>query len=190
MWSAKVDKLTRTLAVTASGDFTAKLWCATTGKELFEFKHKHVVKSVDFSADTEQFVSGCQDGLLRIFRTAEPSIAPREIKVAGDLSDAVTKCLWTPSQNMILLGKRSGVVELWDVREGFGSPVPAISAKVAENQPVMDVELNSNDLLTAASGTTVYRFSFSTIYDSVIHLRNNLSCLIAFFHSFLHRRFP
>lgn len=49
MWSAKVDAYTRTLAATASGDFTAKLWCATTGKELHEFKHKHVVKSVDFS---------------------------------------------------------------------------------------------------------------------------------------------
>jgi WD40 repeat protein len=50
VWSAKVDSLTRTLAATGSGDFTAKLWCVTTGKELHEFKHKHVVKSVDFSA--------------------------------------------------------------------------------------------------------------------------------------------
>ena len=33
----------------SAGDFTAKLWCATTGKELHEFKHKHVVKSIDFS---------------------------------------------------------------------------------------------------------------------------------------------
>lgn len=49
VWSTKVDTLTRTLAVTASGDFTAKLWCATSGKELCEYKHKHVVKSVDFS---------------------------------------------------------------------------------------------------------------------------------------------
>jgi serine-threonine kinase receptor-associated protein len=50
VWSAKVDSRTRTLAATASGDFTAKLWCAHTGKELHEFKHKHVVKCVDFSA--------------------------------------------------------------------------------------------------------------------------------------------
>ena len=59
MWSAKVDAYSRTLAATASGDFTAKLWCATTGKELHEFKHKHVVKSVDFSR-----VSGITDNQL------------------------------------------------------------------------------------------------------------------------------
>jgi WD40 repeat protein len=49
VWSAKIDALTRTLAATASGDFSAKLWCANTGKELHEFKHNHVVKTVDFS---------------------------------------------------------------------------------------------------------------------------------------------
>lgn len=49
VWSAKIDSLTRTLAATASGDFSAKLWCANTGKELVDLKHSHVVKSVDFS---------------------------------------------------------------------------------------------------------------------------------------------
>ena len=49
VWSSKIDPLTRTLALTGSGDFTAKLWCATTGKELCEMKHRHVVKTVDFS---------------------------------------------------------------------------------------------------------------------------------------------
>ena len=47
--SAKIDARSQTLCVTGSGDFTAKLWCATTGKELHEFKHKHVVRTVDFS---------------------------------------------------------------------------------------------------------------------------------------------
>ena len=49
VWSAKVDARSRTLAATASGDFTAKLWSTSTGKELYEFKHKHIVKCVDFS---------------------------------------------------------------------------------------------------------------------------------------------
>ena len=75
VWSAKVDALTRTLAATASGDFSAKLWCATTGKELCEFKHKHVVKSVDFSRDSERIATGCQDGLMRIYQTNRPEQA-------------------------------------------------------------------------------------------------------------------
>jgi len=49
VWSAKIDAYTRTFAATASGDFTAKLWCSSTGNELHEFKHNHVVKSIDFS---------------------------------------------------------------------------------------------------------------------------------------------
>lgn len=49
VWSAKIDAYTRTFAATASGDFTAKLWCSNTGNELHEFKHNHVVKSIDFS---------------------------------------------------------------------------------------------------------------------------------------------
>lgn len=52
VWSAKIDTMTRTLAATASGDFSAKLWCASTGKELHDFKHKHVTKCVDFSMVT------------------------------------------------------------------------------------------------------------------------------------------
>lgn len=54
----QVDALTRTLAATASGDFSAKLWCANTGKELYDLKHKHVVKSVDFSVDTLRIATG------------------------------------------------------------------------------------------------------------------------------------
>ena len=52
VWSCKVDTFSRTLAATASGDFSAKIWCVQTGKELFDCKHKHVVKSVDFSMVT------------------------------------------------------------------------------------------------------------------------------------------
>lgn len=47
--SARLDPASGTLAATASGDFTARLWCATSGKELAELKHKHVVRAVDFS---------------------------------------------------------------------------------------------------------------------------------------------
>ena len=72
VWSCQVDAATRTLCATASGDFSAKLWCATTGKELHEFKHKHVVKCVSFSHDTMNIITGCQDGNLRLYDTVNP----------------------------------------------------------------------------------------------------------------------
>mgnify|MGYP001303037011 CR=1 FL=1 len=69
IWSAKVDQATRTLTCTGSGDFSAKLWCTQTGKELAVLKHRHVVKCVDFSNDTNKIATVCQDGLLRVFDT-------------------------------------------------------------------------------------------------------------------------
>ena len=154
--------MTRTLAVTASGDFTAKLWCSTTGKELHEFKHKHVVKTVDFSADTSRIVTGCQDGLLRVYDTAVPEADPVEYRVASDLNDAVTKCLWTASENVVLIGKRSGVLELWDVRQG--GIAPSVRSIISLSLPVMDIELSSSHgLLTAAAGNAITILSSSDL---------------------------
>jgi WD40 repeat protein len=51
--SARLDPTSCSLAATASGDFTARLWCASTGKELAELKHKHVVRAVDFAMVNE-----------------------------------------------------------------------------------------------------------------------------------------
>ena len=102
VWSAKIDALTRTLALTASGDFTAKLWCCSTGKELFEFSHPHIVRSVDFShvrfviqsyipayhkdillfKDTLRIATGCHDGLVRVYQTASPESEPLKLKIA------------------------------------------------------------------------------------------------------------
>jgi WD40 repeat protein len=74
VWSVKVDSLTRTLAVTASGDFSSKLWCVTTGKELFEFKHKHVVKSADFTSVSPTFSVCFTETYLFVFVSVFSSI--------------------------------------------------------------------------------------------------------------------
>jgi len=155
VWSTKIDAFTRTLAVTASGDFTARLWCVTTGKELCELKHKHVVKSVDFSPDSNLIVSGCQDGLLRIFQTSRPDASPLEVRAAADVNDAVTKCLWsTEADGLLYVAKRSGVVEVWDSRDGSSSP--AMSTVISAGQPVMDIELSDkHGQLTVACGAAV-----------------------------------
>lgn len=157
VWSAKIDALTRTVAATGSGDFTAKLWCATTGKELYEFKHKHIVRSIDFSRDTLQIATGCQDGLVRIFQTAAPEAAPTEIRVAeSGINTAVTKVQWTAETGQLLIGKRSGLVELWDVRQPTVTPAQAIQMNPIA--PVTDMELSlSHNTLMIACGLKVFR---------------------------------
>ena len=148
VWSLKVDKLSRTLAASASGDFTAKLWCSSTGKELHEFKHKHVVKSLDFAFDSQRFATGCQDGLVRIFSTVDPGGYAIEMKVSTEPGvDGINKILWS-SENTIIVGKKNGKVEVWDTR----TPAEAVCSVVAPGGgvTVQDLELNS-----AAAGPTV-----------------------------------
>lgn len=161
VWSLKVDKLSRTLAASASGDFTAKLWCASTGKELHEFKHKHVVKSVDFAPDSESFATGCQDGLMRIFSTVEPNREAVEYKVSAETADGITKLLWS-SENTVIIGKRNGYVELWDKRVPGDQGAVSRVLVPGDGSPVQDLELNETGAATGgrpsvliASGTKV-----------------------------------
>jgi serine-threonine kinase receptor-associated protein len=154
VWSMKVDKRTRTLAATASGDFTAKLWCATTGTELYEFKHKHVVKSVDFSDSSERIATGCQDGLMRIYDVCRPEAAPEEFRISPTgVEEAIVKVKWL-EENILVLCKRSGVVEKWDVRTNSTQPI--MSVNVPGGMNVMDLEVcPAHDLILVAAGKKV-----------------------------------
>lgn len=162
VWSTKIDRLTRTLAVTASGDFSAKLWCATTGKELHEYKHKHVVKSVDFSNDTGRFATGCQDGVLRVYDTCVPDAAPLQFNHSNDpaRADPITRVHWGSKENnsTVLIGRRSGFVELWDVRCPSGEEAgrkPAALRQLEAGNQIIDMELGgssaSTDMLVATA---------------------------------------
>ena len=141
VWSCKVDSMTTSLAATASGDFSAKLWCATTGKELQDWKHKHVVKTVDFSSDSEQVATGCQNGKMAIFQTASPNSPPLELQVSPDNSSAPTKLFWegTNDPKMIVVGKKDGSIEKWDVRQSQSAGV-AIKVSLSDSCTIQDME--------------------------------------------------
>ena len=176
-WSTKIDHLTRTLAITGSGDFTAKLWCATTGKELYEYKHKHVVKSVDFSNDSERFVTGCQDGILRIYNTINPEIPPIMLNHSSILSttgvaavDPISRVHWGDKNcnDVVVVGRRSGFMELWDLRCSntsnidMNSSKPTITQQIMKDCSIIDIELsnihssnNSSNNIWIAAGKQV-----------------------------------
>ncbi len=79
------------LAATASGDFSVKVWDAISGKVCWEYPHKHIVKTVDFSLDSKLLATGGHEGLLRIYdlqkgENAEPvSIPQKENEVSNSL---------------------------------------------------------------------------------------------------------
>jgi len=143
VWSAKLDYMTRTLAATASGDFSSKLWCATTGKELYEFKHKHVVKTVDFSNDTQNIATGCQDGLMRIFDIMNPSSAPSQFVISPKSSESPTKISFLPNNSsLIIVGTKNSLIQLWDRRISPSSACVATVSQDSNGFSVMDIEIN------------------------------------------------
>jgi WD40 repeat protein len=66
VWSCRLDPA-GLLAGTASGDFSVQVWDAVTGSALWEFPHKHIVKTLDFSEDSKRLATGGHEGLLRIY---------------------------------------------------------------------------------------------------------------------------
>lgn len=66
VWGVDLNR-NATKAATGAADFSAKVWNALSGEEELTLTHKHIVKSVNFSADSESLVTCSNDKLLRIF---------------------------------------------------------------------------------------------------------------------------
>ena len=108
------------------------------------------------SQDILKIGTGCQDGLLRIFDTCHPSAPCQELKISSSFADSITKISWCQhALNTLVISKRSGTIELWDIRTNPASgPCKAVNLPGA--QVVMDMELNHDkDCIIAATGKQV-----------------------------------
>ncbi|CAF0740896.1 unnamed protein product [Brachionus calyciflorus] len=110
VWGATINK-EATLAATGAADFTAKLWDAKTGTELNSFSHRHIVKSVDFSLDSQYLVTGCNDKNLRLFDlnnyTSEPKV------LSGHTSNIKKSILANGSRKVISISDDK-TLRVWD----------------------------------------------------------------------------
>jgi len=157
VWSAHINN-TASQAVTGSADYTAKVWDALTGKELTSFNHVRIVKSVHFSLDGKQVLTGGQDKILRIFDLTKPEADP--LLMEGH-TQAVKTALWCKDGNTIISGGSDAVLRIWDIRSL--REVKAIPVKA----PISSIEISLNGQhLSTTSGKEV-TFWDASKYDVV-----------------------
>ena len=112
--------------------------------------------------------SGCQDGLLRIYDTCHPEKVPDEFRIASGIADGITKInFMTSDPNLIIIGKKSGVLEKWDTRSSTKEAVSV--ASIPGGETVMDFEVSAaHNLLLVASGTKVCERNKVNVVDGFL----------------------
>ena len=166
VWSAKLDP-TGNLAATASGDFSVVLWDAITGSLLTTLVHGHIVKSVDFSPDSQRLCSGGHEGIVRVYdlvkvlnhtsggggdkeENRRPQVSIPQME-KGEKKIVITKCLWI-NQDIILVAASDGKVRCWNVpfqnrssnSDGESNPPFLLLHTLSVEAEVRDMELTTN----------------------------------------------
>mmetsp|Transcript_16867 Transcript_16867/g.36668 ORF Transcript_16867/g.36668 Transcript_16867/m.36668 type:complete len:336 (+) Transcript_16867:122-1129(+) len=172
VWSCRLDT-NAYLAATASGDFSAKVWDAITGKELCAFPHKHIVKTVDFSPDSKRLATGGHEGLLRVYdlsqslpssgkKPAGDKVVPLVVPQNPDKKITVTKLSWLDDNTVIAAGA-DGNIRFWDVssqtKDGHLVQTLTVDAEVRDME--LSYPSNGKTILTVAHGTTVSFFDLT-----------------------------
>lgn len=174
VWSCHLDP-TGSLAATASGDFSAKIWDAITGRALAELPHKHICKTCDFSPDSLQLATGGHEGLVRVYklkdvldhREEEGHKAANPWLTLSHDGVVISKVSWWTNDILIAAGA-DGTIRFWKIAENETEPMHVLQV----DAEVRDMEIRTlagtgKDILTVAAGSQV---SFFDLHDKqLIH---------------------
>jgi serine-threonine kinase receptor-associated protein len=154
VWGATLNA-PATHAATASADFSARLWNAITGDELYKFEHKHIVKSVCFSKDCQRLLTGGSEKLLRIYDLGNIDAAPYVME--GSPSQIRT-AQFTADDSLIMSScADDNGIRVWDVRTNV------VVTTLATDTPVTSIEITENGrYITTADGKNVTFFDAMT----------------------------
>jgi serine-threonine kinase receptor-associated protein len=173
VWSCMLDP-TGSLAATASGDFSAKVWDAITGQKLWEFPHKHIVKSCNFSLNSKFLATGGHEGLLRIYDLTGDNPQKAEPTVFSHDKVVISKCSWW-TDDIVLAAGADGTIRFWKMGQ---TETPMHILQV--DAEVRDMEIckvsSGKDVLTVAAGSKVFFFDLEDQklihrYPMPIHFR-------------------
>mmetsp|Transcript_32677 Transcript_32677/g.79414 ORF Transcript_32677/g.79414 Transcript_32677/m.79414 type:complete len:346 (-) Transcript_32677:157-1194(-) len=173
VWSLQMDP-TGSLAATASGDFSARLWDAVTGNSLLELPHSHIVKTCAFSSNSEKLATGGKEALLRVYdlpkillgkkkggKDNNNNKVPTALEIKQDAP--ITKLAWL-TDDLLVSACSNGKMYLWDVSPSSGTPPtkPLYVFDTNSTAEIRDMEIriieSGQTILTAAAGQKVYFF--------------------------------
>ena len=119
VWAARLNK-PALLALTASADFTARVWDALTGDELHLFQHKHIVRTCHFTEDLTRVMTGGMEKIIRIYDLNRPEADP--FCIHG--SESGVRCGLFGMDDTVLFTALSGNSGVWYAPAGTPRPRP------------------------------------------------------------------
>ncbi|KAJ2035704.1 hypothetical protein IW146_008627 [Coemansia sp. RSA 922] len=145
VWSAMLNTDT-SRAVTASADYTAKVWNAFTGQELVSLPHNHIVKSADFANNDVTVITGSQDKSVRIFDITRPD----QPSTAVAHSAPVRSVKWSRHKNVVVSAGDDKRINILDLR----APTAVKTLEIDDN--ISNISLTSDGrILSCASGKRI-----------------------------------
>jgi serine-threonine kinase receptor-associated protein len=132
VWSAHINSPALQV-VTASADYTVKLWDALSGDEVHSFTHPRIVKTARFSSDDKRVVTGGQDKVLRVFDLAQAGAEPTKLEATP--TDTIKAAVWSANDTLVVSGGGEGQLRVFDARTGkqvkahaCGAPITSVHA--------------------------------------------------------------
>ncbi|KAJ1886006.1 hypothetical protein LPJ66_009843 [Kickxella alabastrina] len=146
VWSAVLNTDT-TKAVTASADYTAKVWDAINGTELISLPHEHIVKSADFTNDeATTILTGGRDKTIRLFDLNHP----QQPTLVSTRSSSIRNIKWSKPQQLAIVATDDREITIHDLR----SPSPAHQLQLSA--PITNMSLtHDHSLLSCAAGKSI-----------------------------------
>ena len=109
-WSPDGSKL-----ATASGDNTAKVWEASSGRELLTLRgHQDAVWSIAWSPDGSKLATASWDKTAKVWL----AISGQEVVTLSGHTDRVVSIAWSPDGNRLATTSWDQTAKLWDATSG------------------------------------------------------------------------
>ena len=104
--------------VTGSGDQTAKVWEAASGKELLTLKgHSDAIWSVAFSPDGQRIVTGSRDQTAKVWEAA----SGKELLTLKGHSGSIWSVAFSPDGQRIVTGSEDQTAKVWEAASWPGT---------------------------------------------------------------------